>query len=560
MMPKATPIQVLHLVVEGHADEAVALADALREESAADASDRSAGAETVTATLTASLLDAIAAMTAGDEAAPAKALACAEEARGAGRPAWAAAARAVAAGMALEAGHSADALAMAALAEVDLADELALGEPLDPPGGPTGPGAAANNLGAIYTELGLYSRAETHLREAARASTEDYGPDFRDQACIDERNLLAHHFIWAIELDADGDEQAAQEQARRGLAVAPGVIIRAREQDWPTIVDVSRIVELGCLSIAAPHRLPVTARHEVRAIIDTSPEDGPLWAPLPLLVLARLCRLAGDASGAARAAHLAAQSSYGPGDVCLAAALREAMLAAVPSESPAIDYGHALRGRLRHHRADLEAALDHRIAMVQLERTHADVRHARERLEQALDEAGEQEARLQEAAAHDPLTGLLNRSALQSRLARALAAAEESGDALAVAFIDLDGFKQVNDRRGHVVGDRFLAAVAAGLRRAVRENDTLARYGGDEFICLRESLRASDDLEQWAARLRQAVEEVAVDIDADIPVTASIGLCVVTDGARTPTEVIARADAAMYEAKRQGPGRVRVVA
>lgn len=198
--------------------------------------------------------------------------------------------------------------------------------------------------------------------------------------------------------------------------------------------------------------------------------------------------------------------------------------------------------------------------MTRLERTHAEVGAARERLERALQEAEAAEARLQDAADHDPLTGLLNRSSLHDRLARALLPKEGPRLPVAVAFIDLDGFKQVNDQRGHVAGDALLAAVAAGLRAAVRESDTLARYGGDEFVCVREGVRDTGDLAQWAERLREAVEAASVAFDPTVPVSASIGLCLVENtGGRTPTDVIAQADVAMYEAKRGGRGRVRVV-
>ena len=235
-------------------------------------------------------------------------------------------------------------------------------------------------------------------------------------------------------------------------------------------------------------------------------------------------------------------------------------MASASEDAASLAYARAVRRTVCRNRADLSAALEHRIAMARLERTHAEVRAAREQLERALDEAGEQEALLQEAATHDPLTGLLNRAALQARLARSLAATAPSAEAVAVAFLDLDGFKQVNDRRGHVAGDRFLAAVASGLRSAVRDADVLARYGGDEFVIVREGVRDPGDLLQWSERLRRAVEDVAASIDDEIPVTASIGLCVVSDGAAlTPTEVIARADAAMYGAKREGAGGVRLV-
>jgi diguanylate cyclase (GGDEF)-like protein len=91
-------------------------------------------------------------------------------------------------------------------------------------------------------------------------------------------------------------------------------------------------------------------------------------------------------------------------------------------------------------------------------------------------------ARLDRAALTDPLTGLLNRNGLQRRAAAALAEAERTGAPLSVAVVDLDGFKQVNDRDGHDAGDRLLAGLAASWRKEIRSDDILARLGGDEFV------------------------------------------------------------------------------
>lgn len=558
-MTKAKVMQAGQLTTEGRSEDAATMARALHDQAVhdgADAADQSA----VTQRLAAGVIAVVAEMTARSPGALQAALSLIEEARHEGRPAWVAAARALAARIMVESGVSADVLTMLALAELDLAEELGGGHQLDPPGGPTGPGAAANNLGAIYSELGLTERAERHLLASLRISEEEYGPDYLNQVAVDRVNLLAFRLGCAFELEADGDLAEARRQARLGLDVAARVPELAPEIDWPALIDWARILGLACLTFADPAAVPASSRHEVRAIIDTSPEGSLLRSVTAYLVLARLCRLAGDVDGATRAAERAERVAYGVDSPWLSWIWRESTLAAVPPESPALSYARTLRARFLRTRIDLAAALDNRVEMMRLERKHAEVRAARERLEQALAEAGVQEAQLRDAADHDPLTGLLNRASLHGRLTRSLAQASDGGPPLVVAFIDLDGFKQVNDLQGHLAGDRLLAAIANGLRGAVRETDTLARYGGDEFVCVHEVPRQGGDVLAWADRLRRAIEEASAALDPEDPISASIGVCLV-DGVTglTSIDVIARADAAMYEAKRDGSGKVRLV-
>jgi diguanylate cyclase (GGDEF)-like protein len=149
-------------------------------------------------------------------------------------------------------------------------------------------------------------------------------------------------------------------------------------------------------------------------------------------------------------------------------------------------------------------------------------------------------------AATDPLTGCLNRRAFLDRLDRA--AAGTGGD-WAVCLVDLDGFKAVNDRSGHAAGDAVLRAVTAALSGVVRQTDTVARLGGDEFAVLAET--AEDDGELLASRLRDAVALLG----AGSGVTASVGLTVVRRGDEA-SEVLHRADQAMYRAKSAGGNRV----
>jgi diguanylate cyclase (GGDEF)-like protein/PAS domain S-box-containing protein len=162
---------------------------------------------------------------------------------------------------------------------------------------------------------------------------------------------------------------------------------------------------------------------------------------------------------------------------------------------------------------------------------------------------------LRHSALHDSLTGLPNRQLLGDRLHQTAARARRHGGSVAVLFVDLDHFKLINDAAGHAVGDRVLVEVAARISHAVRADDTVARFGGDEFVvvCADGSVgTVSSTAERVLAALRQPVE---VD-DQRLHVTASIGVAVAP-----PTDIesiLSSADAAMYDAKARGRARVRM--
>jgi diguanylate cyclase (GGDEF)-like protein len=168
------------------------------------------------------------------------------------------------------------------------------------------------------------------------------------------------------------------------------------------------------------------------------------------------------------------------------------------------------------------------------------------------------EARYRELAMSDPLTGLGNRTLLLDRVQHALRGRPEDTGELALVFVDLDGFKRVNDRYSHEVGDRALQEVARRLTTIVRPHDTVARWGGDEFLVLLENLKNRAAGDQLATRIHDALAETIRIADAEISISASVGL-VFRDGQdETGTgELVRRADAAMYAAKRTGGG-VRV--
>ncbi|WP_158257134.1 putative bifunctional diguanylate cyclase/phosphodiesterase [Kineococcus xinjiangensis] len=167
------------------------------------------------------------------------------------------------------------------------------------------------------------------------------------------------------------------------------------------------------------------------------------------------------------------------------------------------------------------------------------------------------EALLQEQATHDVLTGLPNRRLFLDRLDVAMARLERHPATLAVLYCDLDHFKQVNDTLGHGVGDRLLQQVATALRGALRPADTLARFGGDEFVVLCEDLESTDAAHDLAERLRAAVPPALRIEDRDVQVGLSVGVST-TDRPAPVERVLSEADTALYAAKRAGRRRVHV--
>jgi diguanylate cyclase (GGDEF)-like protein len=151
-------------------------------------------------------------------------------------------------------------------------------------------------------------------------------------------------------------------------------------------------------------------------------------------------------------------------------------------------------------------------------------------------------------ARHDPLTRLPNRAALIERLSVAIACARREKSSLAVLFIDLDGFKAINDKFGHDAGDAVLRAVATRLTEHVRPQDIVARFGGDEFVVICEELADRPAADAIAARLASALAEPVIAGTQRVDVGASIGL-VVGDGRSRSSQLLRDADAAMYEGK-----------
>jgi diguanylate cyclase (GGDEF)-like protein/PAS domain S-box-containing protein len=163
------------------------------------------------------------------------------------------------------------------------------------------------------------------------------------------------------------------------------------------------------------------------------------------------------------------------------------------------------------------------------------------------------EQRIQHMAHHDELTGLPNRNLIRERLDQAIVQAQHQGRCVAVAFIDLDSFKLVNDGLGHNAGDELLKVISARMQDCVRRDDTLGRFGGDEFIIVLPDL--ADDAQAIAPlleRIRQAVTEPVLLENQEVQVSCSMGVVMYPRDGADPNTLIMNADAAMYRAKEMG--------
>jgi len=155
----------------------------------------------------------------------------------------------------------------------------------------------------------------------------------------------------------------------------------------------------------------------------------------------------------------------------------------------------------------------------------------------------------------DQLTGLANRGLFYDRVGHALATHAREGSTFAVFFLDLDGFKQVNDKFGHSAGDLVLRVVADRLRSCLRDSDTVARFGGDEFAVIAERLADPDDVHFTAERIVRSVREpIEVGGGREAGVTASVGIALNRPG-DTADDILREADLAMYTAKTTGKSR-----
>ena len=181
----------------------------------------------------------------------------------------------------------------------------------------------------------------------------------------------------------------------------------------------------------------------------------------------------------------------------------------------------------------------------------------RTQIGQQLAELEHRRSELEHLARHDALTGLPNRALFDDRMAVALAAARRDDGRLALLFVDVDHFKPINDRLGHVVGDRVLEGVAARIRQCIRESDTAARVGGDEFVVLLPGIASTADAARVADKIRAAIDRPFVIDGHALAVSVSMGLAHYPQDGTDATTLARHADRAMYRDKAEGKAQGR---
>lgn len=167
------------------------------------------------------------------------------------------------------------------------------------------------------------------------------------------------------------------------------------------------------------------------------------------------------------------------------------------------------------------------------------------------------ESYLEYLSTHDQLTGVANRTLLYDRLQHAMALAARDLKMVAVFFFDLDGYKEINDKFGHSVGDKLLVEIANRLERNLRESDTIARFGGDEFILVLENIIDHEAILPIAEKIRNSITKPYLIDEHECNVTASFGISVYPIDGTTAQELINKADTAMYEAKDHGKNQYK---
>ena len=206
-------------------------------------------------------------------------------------------------------------------------------------------------------------------------------------------------------------------------------------------------------------------------------------------------------------------------------------------------------GQIRRHELDITAVLNHEEQIVNFVGLLWDVteRHS-------------QQERMRHLATHDQLTGLANRALLMEELNRSLALARRQGSYVGLLFLDLNGFKPINDRYGHSTGDALLQAVAVRLLDSIRESDTLCRQGGDEFVLLIPDAPDLHELVALAEKLQTNLMQPYSDLPGSISISASIGVARWPEHAADADGLLDAADNAMYQAKRQPGGAIAIAA
>ncbi|GAB2659122.1 GGDEF domain-containing protein [Saccharopolyspora gloriosae] len=394
------------------------------------------------------------------------------------------------------------------------------------------------DLGSVLTQLGVYETADEVMARALHRIRESGGPH---EIALHMMNRCRMFLGWGLRLERIGQQDAAGERFATASGLALGVEVPWRESLFPRLADRSAADQIPVLGAAHALAQPSSEHIErLRRLRSLDRAIHPREKIIVAIALARCLVNAGQRTEAVR--MLSDTRSKVTGDAAdptlrISLAREYAQLTEMDQDRPTSDAVHDYVLDLEN---ELWAMREGRYLTLstRLENSRLNLRHDA----------------ITQQALQDPLTGLSNRRALDERLDSLLDTPESQP--LSVALVDLDGFKEVNDRCSHAEGDDVLRVVASTLRDTLRVDDFVARYGGDEFVVLLPGVT----LNAAESALQRTVEAIArLPKALSRGVTLSIGVV-----ARRPQEsgaqVQARADAAMYQAKRGGGNQVATFA